>query len=418
MTTNAQTSKPSRLWIASEIYFPEQTSTGYLLTTLAESLAAEFPVKVLCAQPSYELRGSVAPKREWVNEVEIFRSSHPRFNRDRLVGRAVNVLVVTTQIFVQALRQLQRSDVVIVVTNPPLLPFVIWLAATIRRASVALLVHDLYPEAAILAGILPKSSILSRIWRRASDWLFRRMDRIIVLGRDTAELIAARMPDGAARIRVIGNWADIDEISPGEPSENALLQSLGLTECFVLGYSGNMGRVHDIELLLDAARDLRTSAPEVRVLFVGSGAKAGMVDVAAREPGSNVIMVGPRHRSEQNVFLNACHVAVMALAPGMAGVGVPSRLYNILAAGRPVIAAVDLQSEPARIIREEGIGAQTAPGDVTAFVRAVKRAYADRAASREAGERARRAAVDRFGRASVLSSYRDLVHEIQATSER
>jgi glycosyltransferase involved in cell wall biosynthesis len=175
-----------------------------------------------------------------------------------------------------------------------------------------------------------------------------------------------------------------------------------------------MGRVHDIELLVAASRRLRQTSPDVHLLFVGSGAKSGLVADAAAEAGSNISMVGPRQRSEQNDFLNACHVSVMALAPGMAGVGVPSRLYNVLAAGRPLIAAVDAESEPARVIREERVGIDTPPGDVEAFTRAVEAARADPHALREAGARARRAAVERFGFDRILAAYRELISELRA----
>jgi glycosyltransferase involved in cell wall biosynthesis len=403
------TSHESRLWIATEIYYPEETSTGYILTRLAEGLAATSRVAVLCAQPSYERRGLQTPPRERVNGVDIVRVAHPRLDRNRIVGRSINVLVVTARIFLRAVREFRARDVVIAVTNPPALPFAIHLAARIRRASVVLLVHDLYPEAAILAGVLRRSSPLARAWRRASDWLNRRVDRIVVLGRDAAELIAARQPDGASRVRVIGNWADTDDVRPADPADSALLRSAGLEGRFVLAYVGNMGRVHDIELLLAAARALRLTAPDVHFLFIGSGAKAGLVTDAAAEPDSNVTMLGPRDRSEQDLFLNACHVSVMALAPGMAGVGVPSRLYNVLAAGRPVLAAVDEESEPARVLREERVGLQTPPGDVSAFVRAVESLRRDAGFMRDAGVRARHAAVERFGFDKVLAAYFDLL---------
>jgi glycosyltransferase involved in cell wall biosynthesis len=314
--------------------------------------------------------------------------------------------------FVAALRELRSGDVVVVVTNPPLLPFAMYAAAAVRRVPVLLLVHDVYPEAAILAGVLSPDGLLARVWRRATDWLFRRVARVVVLGRDAGELIAARMPDGATRIRVIPNWADVDEVRPGDPNDNSLLRSLGLEGRFVLGYAGNMGRVHDIEMLLAAARTLRVRASGVHLLFIGSGSKAGLVAAAAAERDSNVTLLGPRDRSEQDVFVNACHVAVMALAPGMAGVGVPSRLYNVLAAGRPVVAAIDPDSEPARVLREEGVGIQTAPGNSGAFVQAIETIRADAPFLSEAGSRARRAAVERYGFDRALTAYRQVLAEL------
>ena len=120
-------------------------------------------------------------------------------------------------------------------------------------------------------------------------------------------------------------------------------------------------------------------------------------------------LLGPRDRSEQDLFLNACHISIMALAPGMAGVGVPSRLYNVLSAGRPLIAAVDADSEPARVLREERIGLQTAPGDAEAFAHAVISLRSDASFLREAALRARSAAVHRFGFERTLASYRELL---------
>jgi glycosyltransferase involved in cell wall biosynthesis len=172
-----------------------------------------------------------------------------------------------------------------------------------------------------------------------------------------------------------------------------------------------MGRVHDIELLLTAANRLREAAPDVHLLFVGNGAKDPQVKAAAEQPGSNVTLVGPMDRDQQPVFLNACHVAIMALTPGMSGVGVPSRLYNVLAAGRPLVAAVDPDSEPSLVLQEEEVGIQVAPGDADAFVHAVLKMRSDPSYLREAGDRARRAAIQRFGFPNTLESYRRLLGE-------
>lgn len=397
------------LWIATEIYYPEVTSTGYILTRLAEGLAASGDVAVLCAQPSYDRSGTRLPSAETVNEVTIARVVHPGMNRNRVLGRAINSLVVSMRMAWRAFRSLRRGDTLLAVTNPPMLPFAMYAAARLRRVPIALLVHDLYPEAAILAGIIAPGSMVARIWTFATTWLFRRADRIVVLGRDAAELIASRMPDGEARIRVISNWADADEVRPEPAEDNPLLHAEGLAGRFVLGYAGNMGRVQDVELLLAAARKLSAAAPDVHLVFVGSGYKAPLVAAAASEPDSNVTLLGPRERSEQHLFLNACHVGIVALTAGMSGVGVPSRLYNLLAAGRPVIAAVDHDSEPARVLREEGVGVQTTPGDVEEFVKAVLDLRADPHFRREAAERARRAAVERFGFGATLAAYHELL---------
>jgi colanic acid biosynthesis glycosyl transferase WcaI len=400
-----------RVWVATELYYPEKTSTGFLMTKLAEGLAASGSVGVLCAQPSYERRGEEAPAREHINGTEIFRVKHPRFDRARILGRVLNVAAVTPRMFIRALREFRRGDIAFVLTNPPLLPFAIYMAGKLRGVRVTLVVHDVYPEAAILAGVLKPGRPPARLWRTANNWLFRRMDRIVVLGRDTRRIFAQRLNDGEGRLRVIGNWADTDDVRPADISENTLLNSLGIRGRFVLGYAGNMGRVHDIELLLAAARRLRDVAPDVHFLFVGNGVKEPSVKAEAARPNSNVTLVGPMDRDQQQTFLNACHVAVMALAPGMSGIGVPSRLYNILAAGRPIIAAVDGDSEPSLVLQEEDVGIQVPPGNVDAFVGAVVKLRSDPTYLKQAGERARRAATERFGFPQTLAAYRGLLNE-------
>jgi glycosyltransferase involved in cell wall biosynthesis len=398
-------------WIASEIYYPEETSTGYLLTRLAEGLALHGDVAVLCAQPSYERRGMRVPGHETRNGVAIHRVGHPRFPRASVSGRIANMAVVTLGMFFSALRRLRRGDIVIVVTNPPLLPFAISLAAFLRGARVALLLHDLYPEAAILAGVVGPRSPIARLWRAATTALLRRVDRVIALGRDAADLLSPRTGD-PRKVVIIPNWADVDDVRPADPAENEMLRQLGLQDRFVLGYAGNMGRVHDVEMLARVSELLRTRVPRAHLLVVGSGAKAGLLEHRASGAAPNVTLAGPRPRDDQQVFLNACHVAIMALIPGMAGVGVPSRLYNVMAAGKPMIAAIDPHSEPALVLREERIGVCTRPGDEEDFVRAVELYERDTRRRKEEGERARAAAERDFRFGHIVERYRQMLTEL------
>ncbi|HYC49934.1 MAG TPA: hypothetical protein VEB19_02375, partial [Gemmatimonadaceae bacterium] len=138
------------LWIVSELYYPEETSTGRLLTQLAEGLAAslgpDWRVRAICSQPTYEARGTRAPARERRAGVEIFRCRGTTFRRDRLWRRLANVLTISGALVLRLLRGVHRGDVVLVVTNPPLLPFGVTAVCRLRGARCALIVHDVYPE--------------------------------------------------------------------------------------------------------------------------------------------------------------------------------------------------------------------------------------------------------------------------------
>jgi glycosyltransferase involved in cell wall biosynthesis len=153
----------------------------------------------------------------------------------------------------------------------------------------------------------------------------------------------------------------------------------------------------------------------VHFLFIGSGGrKPWLESVVRQERLTNVTVLAPRPRTDQRLFLNACDVAITAFVPGMFGAGVPSRLYNILASGRPIVAAVDPQSELALVVREEQVGWTVAPGDVAGFVAAVLEARADRGRLAAMGARGRAAAAGRYSYEAVMRGYRDLFASVFA----
>lgn len=403
---------PARpLWIVSELFYPEETSTSHYLTRLARSAARRFDVRVLCGDPRYDLRGETVPPRERDHGVEIRRCRGTTLNKNVPVYRAINALTLMLSIGWAAFRNIRRGDIVMGVTNPPTMPPLLALVCVIRRAKFVLLVHDVYPDAAIAAGLLRPNSVVARAWRRLNRCVFARSARIIVIGRDMAELIGGRLPVADhGRIHVIPNWADVDEVVPTPRAASTLLRKLGLSAKFVVQYAGNMGAVHDVELLLDAARDLARRAPDVHFVFVGAGKKRDLLERAtATGAFPNVTVLDWCPRARQNEFLNACDVAIMTFIPGMAGVGVPSRLYNVMASGRPLIAVMDEDSEVARVVREEGIGWTVQPGDTDGFVEAVVAARAQSDCLSAMGGRGRAAAETTYAFDTILHAYMRLL---------
>jgi glycosyltransferase involved in cell wall biosynthesis len=402
-----------RVIVVSELYYPEETSTGYLLTRIAEGLATCIDVTVACAQPTYAARGTRAPRSELRNGVRIRRCSGTTLDKDFLPYRLLNLASISLTLLVYLLRELRRGDLVLVVTNPPSLPFVAALACLFRKARVLLLVHDVYPEALFAAGLLAPRARMARLLDRLNAWLYGRAERIVTLGRDMSRLVAGKAPGVQARIVEIPNWADTDQITPEAPDANPLLRELGIdSDALVVQYAGNMGRSHAIEDALLAADRLRDRG--FHFLFIGSGAKRGLVERAIRLAATNVTLLASRPRSDQQVFLNGCHVALIPFVAGMAGVSVPSRMYNVLAAGKPLVAMADADSEIATLIREENVGWVVRPGDVDGLVRVLQEAERSVRGPEGSriGARARAAAVERYPLERALSAYRALVEEL------
>ncbi len=262
-----------RIWVLSEIYFPEQTSTGYLLTKTAEGLAQEYEVKAITGPATNFFQNVDSPEYEVRNNVEIFRCQGTNLDKNSLIGRLINLITRSTTIFWKALLSCQRQDVILVVTNPPLLPFVALLLKWLKGCRFVLLVHDVYPEVLVAAGICQPSSLTVKIGKLANSILYRQSSKIVTLGRDMSKLAQAKLSDGNERkIHCIPNWADNDIVKPKEKSNNKLLQELGIGDHFVILYAGNIGRTHGIEYLAQAAKSLQHKS-KIHFIVLGFGAK-------------------------------------------------------------------------------------------------------------------------------------------------
>jgi colanic acid biosynthesis glycosyl transferase WcaI len=304
-----------------------------------------------------------------------------------------------------------RGEKVLVVTNPPLLPFLVALACWLRRAPYILLIHDVYPDVLVAAGFLRPESFIVRWLRQCVRRLYRSAETIVVLGRDMRQRVLERSDKDPRRVVVIPNWGDIDDVRPEPREQSRVLRQHGLLDKFVVQYAGNMGRVHDIEGVVQCARDLRHQE-NIHFLILGSGGKKAWLERTVREDSlTNVTVLPPFPRSASSECLNACDVALSALVPGMQGVSVPSRTYNILAAGKPIIAATDRDSELARVIREEDVGWVVAPGDASAMAQAVLDASARPDALAAMGRRARLAAETKYPFPRILSAFAQVIKD-------
>ena len=399
-----------RIWVVSELYYPEDTSTGYYLTRIAEGLAerADVPVHALCGRPSYASRGVKTAWQETHQGVAIRRCWGTVWNKNHLLLRIVNLLTLSCSIFLHALWRIRRGDRVLVVTNPPLLPFVISWACRLKGAKCVLLIHDVYPDALVAAGLLKPNSSIAKVLNRAVCRLYRTVDSIVVLGRDMRELVLRKLHPGDKRVRIIPNWADTDLIQP-KAGENRILNRLGLSDKFVLQYSGNMGRSHHLEAIVLCAERLK-HRENIHFLLAGSGAKKNWLKQKVAENRlENVTVIDRVPREDLPELLTAGDVALIPFVAGMAGISVPSRLYNMLAAGMPILALADESSELAKVINEERAGRVIPPNDVTGLTKAILELASDTRWRNEMGRRARLAAETTYQYAKILDAYSEVM---------
>jgi glycosyltransferase involved in cell wall biosynthesis len=213
-------------------------------------------------------------------------------------------------------------------------------------------------------------------------------------------------------IRTIRCWADVDIISPCPKEINSLLGETGLRDKFVVSCVGNMGRAQAIELMFEAI-DLLKHDDRIHFLFIGSGAMRGWMEkeVETREL-KNITVLDQRPRADQANFLNACDISIISLLPGMTGAAVPSRMYNTMAAGKPIIAVADADSEVSLIVKEEDIGWIVPPDNAEKLAQAILDAQSDPERLTNMGCRAYTAAKEKYSRELMIREYFDLIRAL------
>ncbi len=393
------------LWIFSEVYYPEETGTGYYITQIAEHLASRQPVSVLCAQPAYSRAGVKAPRNETHRGVKISRCPSLVLHQRSILSRLLRMASITLSMFIVALFRIKQGDSILAVTNPPSVPILAALLSFILRARFSLVVHDVYPDIMAACGVTSPNAVSYRLLHRISQAVLRRADQIICIGRDMCEHLAQSRGTGTSEgIQVIPLWSDCEQVRPAPRDSNLLILELGLTQKFVLLYAGNMGHPHGIETLAAAIEALENDE-DMHFIFIGSGVKQKILDQMVARGSKNISILPPRPRSAQSEFLNACDVAILSLVPGMLGLAVPSRTYNLMASGKPVIALVSESSEVAKVVREEDIGWVVEPGAVDDAVKAILQAKDCRKRLSEMGARARHAAETKYCPEIILRQF-------------
>lgn len=393
-----------RLTIVSQYFWPEQASTAVLLFELARALHDRgVAVRAIAGQPSYH-GAARAPRQEVVEGVEIHRVPTTQADKNRALGRASNTMSFAAAAAARLATERSR-DPLLIVTCPPQGLWLGPLARRLRGRPYVLLIHDLYPEIAVAVGRMQARSAATRLWRRLNRAAFAGAAGVVALGplmRD--RILSDYLPDGdPERVVAIPNWADGAFIRPvpKTAADNPFVAEHGLEGEFVVQMSGNLGLFQEIDVALEAARLLRGEG--VRFLFVGEGGQKPKIARAAQEL-DNVTLLDFVPRAMLPHSLAAADVALISLIRGVEGLAVPSRLYPVMAAGRPTIALMTEDADVARQVRESDCGL-VVPHDARALADAVRSLKADPARCRRLGENARREFESRYTLDVVAERY-------------
>jgi colanic acid biosynthesis glycosyl transferase WcaI len=345
------------------------------------------------------------PHRLLRNGVEVVRVPSTSFERSKILARASNYVSYLSSALLHGLRG-ARPDVVLCMTDPPIVADVALLVA--RRFGVPLVVisQDVFPEIAVQLKRL-ENPLLMGVLRALVSVYLRRADRIVAIGDTMRRRLEAK---GAPpeRVHVIPNWVDTGRLAP-LGKDTGWATQWGFRDRFVVMHSGNVGHAQDLDSLVRAGTFLR-DLDELVITIIGTGARhEDLVRLATRLEVDQVRFFYYQSRSVLAQSLSAADVHVVGLAPGLAGYVVPSRLYGILAVGRPVIAAADAESETAQVVQELGCGIVVPPGRPELLARAIRDAHDGVYDLDEMGARGREWVEREADRSVAVRRYRELL---------
>ncbi len=404
-----------RLLIHGMNYAPELVGIGRYTGELGAYLASRgHRVTVLAAAPYYpqwRVQDDYRPqrwRREWLDGVEVLRA--PQYVPARVTGqgRLLQEISFTTSCLYWWLTGLLRQpwDAVVAVCPPMTSGLVPGLVC--RRRGIPLVIHvqDLQLDAARELGILSQPVLLhglAELERR----LFRRAQAVTTISRSMADRLETKGV-AAARLHLLPNWADLDNIRPG-PRHNAIRRELGLTSEIVVLYAGSLGEKQGVEVVLQAAALTRDDS-SLRYLVAGEGAARERLKWRAKNLGlDNLLFLPLQSSSRFPALLAAADIHLVVQRQQAADLVMPSKLPNIMAAGRPFIATTAAGTELGRVTNESRAGLLAPPEDAGSLAQAIRRLAADSGLRERLSVQARQYAEAHWSREQLLRQWEELL---------
>ena len=416
-----------RFIFVNRFFYPDHSATSQILSDLTFALARRgHSIAVVTSRLDYDGTGKVHLRpRENIEGVAVNRVWTSRLGRAWLPGRAIDYATFYLASAWRLWRVARSGDVVIAKTDPPMLSVIVAPICWLRGAKLVNWLQDIFPETAQALGVAGRFSragyTIMRMLRNRSLKLARMN---VTLGERMAERVESfGVPRD--RIAIIANWADGAAVRPIDHASNGMRARWGLSDSFVVGYSGNLGRAHEIDTILRAMTTLERAergaktdvdqpsgapAPPVTWRFIGSGALLAPLQSEVSKRGLQSVAFHPyQPRWLLAASLSAADVHLVSLRPELEGLIVPSKFYGICAAGRPTLFVGDQDGEIARLIARYGCGRSIAAGDGEGLAQVIVELIGNASERRRMGEAARRALEEEFDKSIAVTRWEKLL---------
>ncbi len=371
-----------KILFVNQTFYPDLSATAQQLTDLALGLSKTgHQVSVLTAQRGYVKPQELYPPAEIYQGIDIIRVWRFSLGRKSKWLRLLDAALLNLAFFLKML-WLPKADIVVALTSPPLVGFFACWVARLKRSKFIYWVMDMNPDEVIAMGWIGAGGITARLLETVSQWILKRSDKIVVLDRFMQKRVINKGALGN-RVTVIAPWSH-DGVKPMPHEKNPFRKQYGLENQFVVMYSGNHSVCHPLDTLLEAARELQKE-PGIRFVFIGGGARTADVRNFKQKYGlENILQLEYQPRAGIPQSLSAADIHTVVMGENMAGIVHPSKIYGILALGRPFLYIGPRESHVTDLLNNGAIGYSFLPGEVSQVVKAIQQAKSLSAGEREA----------------------------------
>ena len=394
-----------KIAIVTQYFFPSQAATSQLMTDLVKGLAEhEIQVNVFTGIQS---NGS---NSESLNSVKIDRAFATIKSSTNIFSKITSSIFFLVGALWYVIFSVPINTPLLIASNPPYAGILGILFNIVRRGKYYFLLQDIFPESAVMSEIIKQNSILYQFFSKLIYLTYKYSEYIIVLSTSMQEFLEKKYPDLKPKIKVIENWA-IEDIPVVSKPENNFAKQHKLNEMFTVLYSGNLGRLHDIETITEAAKILKDEP--IKFVFIGDGAKTKIVKQAIENYQlQNILLLPYQPRELLPLSLTACDISLVSLIPGAESIVAPSKLYGMLAAGRGIISISVPNSYIDKLLTNSGCGVNVPPDNPQQLADIIRQLARDNQKVKSMGEMARQLYETRYTFKRALEEYEKLLSGI------
>lgn len=361
---NSNKLKTRKIWVVSQFYPPDFAATGQLLEQLVNGLLKKgLIINVLTSMPSYAFSSKTALLKEKKINLEIKRTRNFNFFQKNFIWKIFNGLLFCAKSIFEILIKSKKIDKIIYTTEPAFLPLFANFAYRFNKKSFIIINYDLYPDIITKLNLLSYKNFIIRIWKFLLNQSYKKASKIIVLSEPMKETVLKSFPSTFNKLEVISSWADHEHIKEIKKEDNWFIKKNNLSNKFVVLYSGNQGRCHDLSTIIKSANNLKMYS-SIIFLFIGDGEQNNKIKSLVKLFKLDNCIFLPYQKYEDLSFsLGAADIAVVSITKEASSLVAPSKLYGHLAAGTPIAGICPNYSYLYKLIKKNKIGEAFENGD-------------------------------------------------------